>query len=285
MTPNDITWLHVESTNKCNAWCPACPRNNRGFGLSKFVTQEVDLTAERFVEVIDQLPGLKTVQLCGNYGDPIIGSNIIQLIDLCIERNLKIQIHTNGSLRNTEWWGSLGKKLSSHPHDVWFGIDGIGETHEIYRQATSYDKIIDNATAFIDAGGYATWQFIPYEHNQHQIKQALITSQKLKFKKFKLVKLFRNKKKVRHWKTGEAFELRPPSDVVQLIRMPGKKLPPTSTECMHMSPEPSVYLNAQGKLSWCCYRIDTGVDSVVDLLQLPLHFENKCCIINCGRKV
>lgn len=283
VNPADIVLLHVESSSKCNAWCPACPRNKNGFGLVDTL-QEQDLDTARFVAVLDQLPSLKTVQLCGNYGDPVAGSNINALIDVCIERRLKIQIHTNGSIRNTDWWKTLGRQLTQHPHDIWFGLDGIGDVHEVYRQATSYAKVIENAVAFIDAGGHATWQFIPYQHNQHQIRQALITSQKLGFKKFKMVKLFRNRTKARHWRTGEEFVLEPPSDIIKIVKMPGERLPPTDSECMHRRPEPSVYLNAQGQISWCCYRTDTAVDSVQQIVQMPLDFANKTCIINCGRK-
>lgn len=283
MLPTDVRWLHVESSSKCNAWCPACLRNNLGLGLIPGLV-ETDLETNRFQEVVESLPNLRTVQFCGNYGDPVIGKNFLDLVDICIDKNLKIQIHTNGSLRNTDWWAELGKKLAAKDHDIWFGIDGIGETHEIYRQATDYNKVIENATAFINHGGYATWQFIPFEHNQHQIKTAIKLSQSLKFKKFKLVKLFRKAKNVFHWKTGEKFELRPPSDIVEIISLPGQKTPPTVDLCMHMTPEPSVYLNAQGNLSWCCYRIDMKAESVDKLLEQAPNFEHIKCVSNCGRK-
>jgi len=283
MLLTDITWLHVESSSKCNAACPACYRNNNGVGLAPGI-DEIDLSTERFMSVVDSLPELKTVQFCGNYGDPIAGKNFLGLIDVCIKKRFKIQIHTNGGLRSQSWWAKLAKKLSVVDHDVWFGIDGIGSTHEIYRQGTDYSKVIDNAIAFINAGGYATWQFIPFEHNQHQIKEALKLSQRMNFKKFKLVKLFRNKKKAVHWKTHKEFEIAPPSDIIEMIRMPGTKTAPTSEECMHMSPQPSVYLNARGELSWCCYRKDLSTDHVGKVLSENLDFNHQTCVINCGRK-
>jgi len=206
------------------------------------------------------------------------------LVNVCIGRNLKIQVHTNGSLRSSSWWQSLGEKLSAHIHDIWFGIDGIGETHEIYRQATNYNKIIENAKAFIEHGGFATWQFIPYEHNQHQIMAALRESQNLSFKKFKLVTSFRNKTTVKHWKTGQEFELKAASNLGKMIKMPNKKLQPTSEDCMHLSPMPSIYLNAQGNLSWCCYRNDKNDKHIQDVLESGLQFDHPTCVRNCGKK-
>jgi hypothetical protein len=241
-----------------------------------------DLETSRFKSVLKELPKLHTVQFCGNYGDPIMGHNFLELVDICLNKDLKIQVHTNGSLRNTDWWSELGKKLSRQEHDIWFGLDGLTGVHEIYRQGTSYDKIIQNATAFIQSGGQAIWQFIPFAHNEHQILEALKTSQKLGFKQFKLVKLFRNHKTVRHWRTGQEFELKPPRDIVKLIRMPGQKQIPKESDCMHLTPEPSLYLNVQGNLSWCCYRMDTQLSDMAKLSELPLHLNHETCIINCG---
>lgn len=282
MMASDIKWLHVESSSKCNAWCPACPRNNSGYGVVDFLTEQ-DINVDKFRSVVNSLPSLHAVQFCGNYGDPLVGNNFLELIDICIDRNLKIQVHTNGSVRSEDWWASLGKKLSGYPHDIWFGIDGIGETHEIYRQATSYTKIINNATTFINNGGNATWQFIPYLHNQHQIKDALILSKKLNFKNFKLVKFFRNNKIVRHWKTGEEFILSPPSDILEVIQLPSKKQPPTIENCMHLT-QPSIYMDANGMVSFCCYfkSKQNMFDNVSELLESFPDFNNKICIESCG---
>jgi hypothetical protein len=44
-----------------------------------------------------------------------------------------------------------------------------------------YDTVIRNAQAFIDAGGRAQWNFIVFEHNQHQIELARRLSDDLGF--------------------------------------------------------------------------------------------------------
>lgn len=281
MTPSEIKLLHVESSTRCNAWCPACPRNKSGFGLIDGLI-ETDLAVDKLKDAIEQLPGLEMVQLCGNHGDPIAGNNILPIVDLCVDRGLKVQIHTNGGLRSTTWWADLGAKLKDHPHDVWFGIDGIGATHEIYRQGTDYNKVIENATAFIDAGGSATWQFIPYEHNQEQVMDAMRISQKLKFKKFKLVKFFRKQRsQVKHWKTGESFELKLATKLVSVIGVERKKTAPPPEQCMHLS-VPSIYIDVQGHVSWCCFRFAEKFDNLNDLLNQSLNLNHSQCINNCN---
>jgi len=281
MTLNDVKWLHVEPTSKCNAWCPQCPRNNNGFGLSDFITEQ-DLDTKIFEDTLQQLKNLYAIQLCGNFGDPIAASKINQFIDIAKKYVKKIQIHTNGSLRSVKWWSDFAKQLSDIEHDVWFGIDGLEKIHEIYRQGTSYEKIINNATAFIQSGGTATWQFIPFEHNEHQIKDCLKLSQKLGFKKFKLVKSSRNIENVKHYRTGNDYKLFPPKTILPLIKFNLNNKKVLTENCMHLT-QPGIYLAANGKFSTCCYKstID-DVDNVAELLYNELDLTHPVCVNNCG---
>ena len=43
----NIKWLQVENTTKCNAWCPGCSRNNNGYGLSNFVIEDLDTNGNK----------------------------------------------------------------------------------------------------------------------------------------------------------------------------------------------------------------------------------------------
>ena len=62
----------------------------------------------------------------------------------------------------------------------------MGEELEVYRVNASYDKIIENARAFIDVGGRAEWRMIVFKHNQHQIEEAEELARKYGFKHFSL---------------------------------------------------------------------------------------------------
>ena len=277
----DVKWFHVEASSKCNAWCPACPRNNNGFGLVNGLVEQ-DLPPTLFEEALVNFPALECVQFCGNYGDPIASSYINELVSIAKKYVKKIQIHTNGSLRNANWWHEFANQLADIEHDVWFGIDGLEGVHEIYRQGTDFNKIMQNATSFIDAGGYATWQFIPYKHNEHQTKDCFKLSQKMKFKKFKLAKLYRKQTVAKHYKTGIEFELLP-ADSLKLLTNINR--PNTTVElynCMHLS-IPSVYMSANGKLSRCCYL--SNQDRFTDtnmLLNTVTDLNDQHCVKSCG---
>ena len=286
MLDSDIYWLHVEASTKCNAWCPACPRNKNGFGIADNLIEE-DLAIARFIQVLDQLPNLHGIQFCGNYGDPIIANNILDLISVAMKYAKKIQIHTNGSLRSTDWWRDLAALLENVDHDVWFGIDGLSGVHEIYRQGTDYNKVINNATSFINAGGVATWQFIPYAHNEHQIRDCLKTSQKLGFRQFKLIKSFRDITDAKHYRTGDDFKLFAPKEIKQIIQMPKAKTKVDPVDCMHLT-QPGIYLGANGKLSYCCYHhnlqsAEKQFDSLQELLYNNIDLQHEQCVISCGK--
>ena len=278
----DIRWVHVEASSKCNAWCPACPRNNQGFGLAPDLIEQ-DLIPVTFEEIISSMPLLHGVQLCGNLGDPIASQYIIEIVDIAKKYAKKVQIHTNGSLRDSIWWKRFAQQLVNVDHDVWFGIDGLAGVHEVYRQGTNFHKIIKNAQSFIEHGGQATWQFIPYKHNEHQIKDCLKLSQKLKFKQFKLARLYRKQVLARHYRTGETFDLLPTESVRALINIDKIKTSVTINNCMHLS-MPSIYISSTGKISRCCYLAssETFLSAEQLLTEVNTDLTDQKCINNCG---
>lgn len=264
MNLDSVTFLHLEITSRCNASCPACSRNNFGYGLRPgFVEQDLDL--DRLREVLEMLPNLRDLSYCGSEGDCISSKNFLDSLDIVLERDIKkLLIHTNGSLKTEDWWSRLADRLKGVDHEVWFGIDGLEDTHNIYRQNTDYKKIIANATAFIRSGGRAMWQFIPFKHNQHQIKDAYRLSRQLGFFKFILVKNSRYPDKAFHHLTGKPIEILPWDYQEKFDRHGGDSFIAHQSEndtvsresCVHLR-RPGLYLSCRGELTPCCY-IPTG---------------------------
>jgi len=178
-----IKEIHLELTTKCQARCPMCPRRINGGMLNPlFSLTEIDL--ETFKTWFSQslLQQLDSIFLCGNLGDPIIAHDCLEILEYIrsINQNIRLAIHTNGSARSIDWW----KKLAKTNTRVMFGIDGLSDTHSLYRVNTDWSKIIENAKAFIDEGGHAEWQMLVFEHNQHQVDQCREMSKTMGFKNF-----------------------------------------------------------------------------------------------------
>ena len=279
-----VKWLQVENTSKCNAWCPGCDRNQQGYGLAPGLIVQ-DLDTNRFAEILQQLPNLETIQFCGTYGDFAAASNVIEHVELALQHSKKIQIHTHGGIRNADWWRKLAEMLQPVEHDVWFGIDGLKGVHEIYRQGTDFNKTIENACAFIQAGGNATWQFIPWAHNEHQIKDCIRESQRLGFKKFKFVFGVRQGPNAYHYRTGKSFELKDWSKAQGTNHWKLEKTQIKISDCSHLR-EKSIYVNANGTVSACCFfnlhRSHNTLSELPDLHSELTTIPNPSCIKSCG---
>ena len=137
----------------------------------------------------------------------------------------------------------------------------------------------------MSAGGIAVWQFIPWQHNQHQIRDCIRLSQQLGFKRFEFVRDVRLNFEARHYQTGNIIKLEPwnrdsVTSKYQKIRTVVKK-----ENCRHLS-QPSLYLNASGKISPCCFfNLRLCVDTIEDLpdiensLSSPMKICTKYCAV------
>jgi len=185
-----IKSVQLEISSNCNAACPQCPRNYYGgetisdLPLINWSTEDLkNILSVNFVQQ------LEFIYFCGTYGDPMFNKNIVDMCKWLKSTNPKLQIgiHTNGSLGKKQDY----KTLASFVDFIAFGIDGLENTNHIYRRNTVWSRIVENTKAFIEAGGIAHWDFIVFEHNQHQIDQAQSLSHHLKFKTFNVKKTSR----------------------------------------------------------------------------------------------
>jgi len=166
-----ITGLHLELTTKCNAACPMCNRNFKGIVRNKL--KMVDLSLDDCKKILNDgfLKQLKLISICGVFGDPINNKHLLNILDYIysVNSNIVINIYTNGSLHDTDWWQNLAKRLKKGR--VIFGIDGLDGISELHRCKTNFKKVINNAKSFIDSGGVAQWDYIVFKHNEHQVEE------------------------------------------------------------------------------------------------------------------
>ena len=115
----------------------------------------------------------------GNFGDFVMNPESIDIIKYLrrSRHNMDIRIHTNGSARDCDFWHTLGNIGVT----VLFGIDGIGDTHTLYRQDTNFDNIMKNAETFVAAGGNAIWSINQFDHNREQMPEVHALAKKIGF--------------------------------------------------------------------------------------------------------
>ena len=196
----DLTGMHLEITTRCNAACPMCPRHiSNGSEINPMLPM-TEITLEQFKSWFspDFLRQLHRVYACGNYGDPVAAKDTLEIYKYIRECNDRVGlvIHTNGSARSKSWWEELATVMNGGPSGrrddyVIFSVDGLWDTNHLYRRNTNFDKIYENMKAYTAAGGKARWDYIVFEHNEHQVNEAKQIAEDLGFNFFNVKKTTR----------------------------------------------------------------------------------------------
>jgi sulfatase maturation enzyme AslB (radical SAM superfamily) len=263
--------LHIEPTDVCQAACPLCARETD----SNF---RKDLKHHLRIEQIQQhfsdrvIASLDKMFMCGNYGDPAAGyyTQDIYRYFRKINPGITLGINTNGALQTTFWWHSLGQIMQGPQDYCVFSIDGLEDTNAVYRKNVNWSKLMANAEAFIAAGGSAHWDMLVYKHNQHQVDACEQLARDMGFK------WFRAKVSKRGFtdrlEAPIAWQL-PQADVGRI-------------RC-HAQHEKSMYIDAQGRVSACCWLGSRQQDFVTDdLATVKLSWRtdqpNPVCVSSCA---
>ena len=202
---DELNKIMVEVTGRCNAMCPNCSRNINGvsvdydtMGPTSGWDMPMNIVKKVFTDRI--LNAVDEIELNGCFGDAPSHPNFKNIIKYIIAnipgyKETRIQVHTNGSIHNTEWWQALADMTNVHNLSfvVHFAIDGVDQrTHSTYRRLTNLQKIFDNAKAFINNGGKAMWEMLEFDYNAHQVPIAKSMAKEMGFENFNVKKGTRN---------------------------------------------------------------------------------------------
>jgi len=236
-----------------------CARNLQGGMDNPFMSlSEITLMDFKSWFSVDFIRQLDKLYMCGNLGDPIVAKDTLEIFNYCREINpdMWLSMNTNGSARTHRFW----EQLADLRVTVRFGIDGLADTHSLYRKGTDFDTIIKNAKTFINQGGDAIWDMLIFEHNKDQIEQCrelskelgfseFITKNTARFKEDKLDVIDRNGKKI--------YTLYPSDKSKKLSKTETK---PSEIKCKVKFG--SLYITSNGVVTPCCW---LGID------ELPHH--------------
>lgn len=256
-TLSEIRTIHLEVTSKCQASCPMCARNLQGGMDNPFITL-TEITLAQFKQWVgpELVKQLDKLYMCGNLGDPIIAKDTLEIFKYCRELNptMALSMNTNGSARSKSFWEQLGELKVS----IKFGIDGLEDTHSIYRRGTDFNTIINNAVAFIQAGGHASWEMLVFSHNSHQVELAKKLSTELGFAEFhsKNTSRFKEDILIVLDKTGKPVDKISSTDrskkIAEETISRNLEEPVAIIQCK-VQKEKSMYISAGGYVSPCCW--------------------------------
>jgi len=197
--------ITIEVTSNCQAKCPGCIRHkvfNPDTDVVSAPPKNWNLPVDVHNKLIDDLAEKSKVKYLthdGSFGDSPFHPDFLELVEYSASK-LKgpvpfngdglhdMTISTNGSYKTPAFWKRLGEILNEHlpnRHHVMFDLDGVdNKTQNMYRIATDFDKIIENAEAFISGGGQAVWKMIPFDFNDELEEKAKELAAKHGFQKF-----------------------------------------------------------------------------------------------------
>jgi MoaA/NifB/PqqE/SkfB family radical SAM enzyme len=250
-----ISKIEIEVSSFCNARCPLCPRESHGGDYSFF--NQVNLSSTFFEIYFPKqvVAEIKELILCGLVGEPAMNKYLIDIIKWFrnINPDLYIEVYTNGSVQKPEWWFELGTLLGQNGNTI-FSIDGLEDTNHIYRKDVKWDRVIDNAKAYIKSGAKSTWQFIPFKHNQHQVEEAEKLSKDMGFTYFKTKISFRDLVTPSDIEPSNDPRFSPQGQKLDFGNMPAVEtyLNNLDIDCYAIR-DSSVYISAEGLVFPCCH--------------------------------
>jgi len=159
--------ISLESTAKCNLYCPMCPR-----AIYTFDNENMDLDLFR-----------KVIQDCKDYvefiwpygiGEPMIHPNIFEMIRITREAGIRTGMSTNATLMDERRADLL---LDCGLDYVIFAFDGATkETYEKYRAGAVFEKTRENILNFLrkklerKSPAYVVLQMVLLKENTSEIE-------------------------------------------------------------------------------------------------------------------
>ena len=179
----EVKSLNIEHTSMCNLLCPQCARIVDGKVNQELLMKRMSINEYKRLLPVNLCRQIEHIFFCGNYGDPLIDPLFFDCAEYLVENGVRLTIYTNGSLRSARWW-DLFATMFSDKCKVVFAIDGLRDTNHIYRINANFDQIMINAEYFINAGGNARWDYLVFDHNEHQVEEARQLASDMGFKTF-----------------------------------------------------------------------------------------------------
>jgi MoaA/NifB/PqqE/SkfB family radical SAM enzyme len=307
-----IELVHLELTTRCNALCPMCRRTAFGGVAAELEIRDLSVAEIKAIFTPNFVKQLRQIDLCGVHGDPVAARSFSNALGWFAEVNptLAIEVYTNGALRPANWWAQLARRFKSLK--VVFAIDGLEDTHAIYRRGTRFEKAVENARAFIGAGGRAQWDFLVFRHNEHQVEEAKRRAQEWGFADF-VPKYsgrfyrgyYENDPKLKQDEKWDRFPihnsdreivgyLEPPLNaeyvnpvfgtMAELVSRDGSLYPhwDTADICCSVIENRSIFVAADGTVFPCCWTYGASLNRAIYGITDPLDNQMEDMLRRCG---
>jgi len=129
----------VETTAKCNLYCPMCPRETHK-------QPKEDMTDEIFNRLVEESGLAAEHMMLIGLGEPFMDPKIFERIEYCERHNISTLLSTNGTFLDEK---TAARLLDSSLEHITLSFDGsTKESFEYYRKGARFEKVRDNFVRF-----------------------------------------------------------------------------------------------------------------------------------------
>lgn len=158
--------VSIEATNNCNLGCVMCPRELQSHGRGC-------VSRELFEKVVDECAGLTQYMWLHHMGEPLLNSNIFEMIDYASERGILVGMSSNGTMLTDP---NINRLIDSRLHLLIVSIDAVtADTYEVVRKGGRYfDRIERGCKSLLEklvnkeSKMYVSVQLVSQEGNRHE---------------------------------------------------------------------------------------------------------------------
>ncbi|HYK18717.1 MAG TPA: radical SAM/SPASM domain-containing protein [Bryobacteraceae bacterium] len=129
----------VETTAKCNLYCPMCPRETHK-------QPKEDMTEEIFTRLVRESGKSAEHMMLIGLGEPFMDRKIFDRIEYCERHKISTLLSTNGTFFDEK---TCARLLETPLEHITLSFDGATkESYEYYRKGANFEKVRDNFVRF-----------------------------------------------------------------------------------------------------------------------------------------
>jgi radical SAM protein with 4Fe4S-binding SPASM domain len=234
----------VETTAKCNIYCPMCPRETHQ-------QPKEDMTDEVFERLVAGSARTGEHMMLIGLGEPLLDPKIFDRIEYCERHGISTLLSTNGTLLDEKQSERL---LDSRLEHITLSFDGASkETFEHYRKGARFEKVRDNFVRFANrkyargSNMQIVVQMVRMPGNAHEVEE---------FRRF--------------WSNVQGVDqIRVKEDETNLVQPEGHRAASSAHPC-HYLWRGAMYVKHDGRVFPCCQSYMLDGAPAGDLREQPL---------------
>ena len=169
--------LVVEPSNGCNLACPGCVHSENARQRNVFDWSPGMVKADLMRDFLDQYGPYATHIFLYDYGEPLLNPRTPQYVGWAKDSLALTTISSNLSIKKLDAEAIVESGLDY----LTVSVDGATQdVYQVYRRGGDLGLVLKNMAAIADAKRrlhrntpVIQWQFLVFEHNEHQIEPAI----------------------------------------------------------------------------------------------------------------